>query len=90
MRILIIIFIFSTANFVASQDCRLDYTFTLWVGDSGEQRYFEHMFSPNGIHFIDAMNQAAVRRVDYQFSFIQYPFGKYITKIGNYAEDPAK
>jgi hypothetical protein len=91
MRALTVVFVFTLFAFASANqgNNKIQYTFTLWFGDDVYRKEFIHLNSDDGIKFIDAMNQAAAKKKAYEYEFIQYPFGKFITKFGGVAQDPS-
>ena len=75
----------------SSSEDEIDYRYVVWVGDKPiVQNAKIKLESKNGIHFIDAMNQAAAKSSKFKFDFKQYSIGKLITSIGGNAQDTTK
>ena len=95
MKLSIVLFFFAVigcaiAHSSSSQD-EVEYTYVVWVGDKPiVQKAQIKLESKTGIHFIDAMNQAAAKSSKFKFEFQQFSFGKFITSIGGNAQDTTK
>ena len=91
LSIVFIFFAIIGCAIAKSSKGEIEYTYTLWVGDKPiVQKAQIKLESKNGIHFIDAMNQAAAKSSKFKFEFQQFSFGKFITSIGGNAQDTTK
>ena len=94
MKLSIVLFLFAIIGCAiaeSSSEDEIEYTYILWVGDKPiVQKAKIKLESKTGIHFIDAMNQAAAISSKFKFEFQQYSFGKFITSIGGNAQNTTK
>lgn len=84
------ILLFALANFAFAVNNNIGYSYSLWIGDNVDEKYFIHLNSDDGIKFIDAMNQAAAEDPNFIFEFTNSQYGKFITKIANNSQDSTK
>lgn len=88
MKVLTILFVFVFGIF-ADPATQLKYTYILWIGDNIDQEYKLHMKSDCGIHFYDAMNEAAAIDSHYVFAATYYTgLGYFITEINGVSNNP--
>lgn len=90
MKTILALLVLTLANFSFATNDKISYSYTLWIGDNATTKHFIHLNSDKGIKFIDAMDEAAAKDFSYAYDFIQYSFGKLITKIGGQSQDPSK
>lgn len=84
-----VLFISGTSK--ASQQDKIKYSYTLWIGDDIEKKFSMNLKSQRGIFFIDAMNEAAAKIPKLSFEATDSSeFGKFITSIGGYANVPGE
>jgi hypothetical protein len=84
-------------NAVSSDSCsdesapgNVCYDFSLWAGSDVRKVGFIKLCSPANTTFFDAMTQAALEDPSFKFEYKTFSIGRYITKIGNNAENPAE
>jgi hypothetical protein len=87
MKVLLVLSLLVLCNFATTSLKRIAYSYHLWIGDDAAQKYSIELKSFDGIKFIDAMNQAAVKHDNFRFEYKQFDFGKFITQIAGVHND---
>lgn len=58
----------------------------VWVGDNVDDSYSTNVKVNAGSKFSDAMTKAAEDDDRFDFTFITYPFGRFVTSIGGVSQ----
>lgn len=71
-----------------STECKINYQYTIWIGDSVEEEHSINLISECGINFLSAMQQASQRREQFKFEYTIHPlFGALVTQIDGVSND---
>ncbi|KAG4066587.1 hypothetical protein HA402_007223 [Bradysia odoriphaga] len=78
----------SSSSSVESTECKLNYQYTIWIGDNVEEIHSINLNSECGIVFLNAMQQASQKREQFRFEYSTHPlFGTLVTKIDSLPND---
>lgn len=71
-----------------STECKISYTYTIWIGDNVDEVHSVNLQSKCGIVFLEAMQQAAEKKEQFAFEHTAHPlFGSFVTQIDGVAND---
>lgn len=89
MKVFILALFIAFVSLTAAKN-KINYGYTLWIGDNVDEVHSIRLQSFVGIKFIDSMNQAASKDPTFVYEGTDSQYGKFITKIAGQSQDPSK
>ncbi len=78
----------SSSSSSESVGCKVNYRYTLWIGDNVDEIHSIHLQSKCGTILFNAMQQASEEEKEFEFEYTEHPtYGAFVTKIDGVSND---